>query len=138
MKTSRLMAFALTALLVGGCAASRPVLYPNATLEERGDAQAALDIDTCLAFADAQGVGDGRAGRVARSTAQRGAGGAAAGAAGGAIAGNAGRGAAIGAATSATWGLFSGLFRSNTPDPLYQNFVNICLQELGYRPIGWR
>ena len=137
MKTSRITALALTALLVAGCATNRPVLYPNATLQARGEAQAERDIDACLAFADSQGVGEGPAGRIARTTAQRGAGGAAAGAAGGAIAGNAGRGAAIGGATAATWGLMSGLFRSNRPDPLYQSFVNTCLRERGYQPIGW-
>ncbi len=137
MAANRLAAAAAMALLVGGCAANRPVLYPNATLAERGNVQAEQDIDACLAYADAQGMDDGRAGRIARTTAERGAMGGAAGAVGGAIRGNAGRGAAIGSAVSATWALMSGLFASNKPDPLYKSFVNVCLQERGYRPIGW-
>ena len=58
----------------------------------------------------------------------------------GAIYGSAGQGAAAGAAGGATAGLLSRLFRggSSSPDPVYANFVNRCLQEKGYEPIGWK
>jgi hypothetical protein len=121
-----------------GCAANRPVLYPNATLQQRGDAQAQRDIDACMDFAKAHGAANEHANRIARTTAERGAAGGAAGAVGGAIAGSAGRGAAIGAASAATWGLVAGLFRTDAPDPLFRSFVNSCLQDRGYRPVGWK
>lgn len=133
------LALALLALVgLAGCSTSRPVLYPNATLQQRGDVQAQRDIDDCMAFAEAHGAPNQQAGRIARTTTERGAAGGAAGAVGGAIAGRAGRGAAIGAATAATWGFMTSLFRSDAPDPLFRSFVNTCLQERGYRPAGWR
>ena len=138
MKAHQFAVTVLVPLLIGGCAAKRPVLYPNAIHQQRGEAVAERDIDACMEFASAHGVENAQAGRIASNTAKRGAAGGAAGAVGGAIAGRAGRGAAIGAATAATWGLVQGIFRSNEPDPLFRSFVNVCLQERGYQLIGWR
>jgi hypothetical protein len=28
--------------------------------------------------------------------------------------------------------------KSGDPDPVFKNFVNRCLKEKGYDPIGWR
>jgi hypothetical protein len=138
MKFNRTAAITLALGVAWGCAANRPVLYPNATLAQRGDAQAQRDIDECMDFAATHGAANQHAGKIARTTAERGIAGGAAGAVGGAIAGNAGRGAAIGSATAATWGLVTGLFRADAPDPLFRSFVNICLQDRGYRPAGWK
>ena len=138
MKAGRTLVIAITVILVAGCAAKRPVLYPNATLQQRGDAVAQRDIDACMEFARAHGVENEQAGRIAGNTAKRGIAGGAAGAVGGAIAGHAGRGAAIGAATAATWGLMQGIFGSGEPDPLFRSFVNVCLKDRGYQLIGWR
>ena len=63
---------------------------------------------------------------------------AAAGAAGGAIVGHAGTGAAIGGAAGATRGLIVGLWGTQNPSPVYRNFVNRCLRDIGYDPIGWQ
>ena len=52
--------------------------------------------------------------------------------------GSVGRGAAAGAAGSAVVGLVRGLFRSREPDPVYRRFVEKCLREKGYEPIGWK
>jgi len=138
MKVSQCAVILVTALLIGACATQRPMLYPNATLQHRGEAMAERDIDDCMEFARSQGIENKQAGRIASNTAKRGIAGGAAGAVGGAIAGHAGRGAAIGAATSATWGLVSGVFRSDSPDPLFRSFVNVCLNNRGYQLIGWR
>ena len=138
MKFHHIIVTSVTALLLEACMTQRPVFYPNATLQQRGEAVAERDIDACMESANARGIENEQAGRVANNTAGRGAAGGAAGAAGGAIAGHAGRGAAIGAATAATWGLIRGLFRSSAPDPLFQSFVNVCLQNRGYQLIGWR
>jgi outer membrane lipoprotein SlyB len=137
----------LLCLLVVGCAASRPALYPNEKYNSVGQAQAERDIDDCMARAQAA-VGSGAgtseaAGRVARDTTVGAAGGAAVGTVAGAIGGNgAGEGAAVGAASGAVAGLFYslvGLFQSGgSQDPVFQNFVTRCLQERGYEPIGWK
>jgi hypothetical protein len=65
--------------------------------------------------------------------------GAAGGAVGGAISGGAGIGAAIGAASGAVIGFLSSLFgRRPGPNATYTNFVDRCLREKGYEPIGWQ
>jgi hypothetical protein len=125
-------------------AAKRPILYPNEQLQRVGDAAAARDIDECMALAEQYVSGGGQGSQVAKEAARDaavgGATGAAVGAVGGAIYGSAGKGAAAGAAGGATAGLLSRLFRggSSSPDPVYVNFVNRCLQERGYEPIGWK
>ena len=131
--------------LVGGvvvsclaCAAQRPVLYPNARLEEVGTEAAQRDIDDCLQKAAAVGYAAKPGGTVAGSTAVGAAAGAAVGAAVGAFAGGAGTGAAMGAAGGGTGGLIRGLFHSRDLDPVQRGFVNKCLNEKGYEVIGWQ
>jgi outer membrane lipoprotein SlyB len=133
------------ALLVAGCAARRPVLYPNEQFNKVGDAVAQRDIDDCMQRASQYVKSGGQSAQVAKQVGGRaavgGGVGAASGAVGGAIAGNPGEGAAIGAASGATAGLLSGLFDSwgtNEVDPVYANFVDRCLRERGYEPIGWK
>ena len=126
------------ALLLGGCAPKRPVLYPNRTLEEVGHEAAQRDIDDCLAFAEAYGLEARPEVRTAKSTAAGGAMGGATGAASGAVRGNAGRRAGAWAAGGAAAGFMRGLFRWRDPDPIQVRFVQICLREQGYQVIGWR
>lgn len=133
----RAAAVLLLGLTLAGCAASRPVLYPNAHLARVGQGQAEQDIAACGHLAD-QYVASGGAGTVAGSTAVGGGAGAAIGAAGGAVRGSAGTGAAVGAATGATAGFIRGLFKASEPSPTYKNFVNHCLRERGYEPVGWQ
>ena len=132
-------------LFVGACAPRRPVLYPNEQVKRVGGDAAERDVDECMRRADEYVSGGARAQQVARDTAGStavGAGtGAAIGAVGGAVTGNAGEGAAIGAATGGTAGLLHGIFggfESRQPDPVYANFVDRCLRERGYDPIGWK
>jgi len=138
---------ALTTILVAtaafalcGCAAKRPVLYPNEQLNRVGAAAADREIDACMQRAEeyASSPEGAKAREAAKSTVVGGAGGAAVGAVGGAITGNAGEGAAVGAATGATAGLLHSLWTSSEPEPVYVNFVDRCLREKGYEPIGWR
>ena len=126
-------------LLVQGCAAPRPILYPNAHLKQVGEAAAAQDIEDCSAMAKEAGAtpSQGKSGQVAGSTAAGGAIGSAAGAVGGAVVGHPGRGAMAGAAGGATGGLLRGLFRKSPPSQAFEQFVNRCLQERGYEPVGW-
>ena len=146
MNKKRLDGFVLSlAFLLASCAAQRPALYPNEQLKRVGRGVAERDIDQCLHEAEEYVASENRGGKAAEETAgSAGVGavtGAAGGAAGGAVVGHAGRsaaaGAAGGAAAGATWGLIRGLTRKQSPSPVYQNFVDRCLRERGYEPIGW-
>lgn len=125
-------------VVAAGCATPRPVLYPNEQLRIDGQAQAERAIDDCVQLAESHGAQPGGGGGdAARRTAEDGAVGAASGAAVGAVLGNAGTGAAAGAAGGVSRGLIRALFGSDESDPVYRNFVDRCLQEKGYEPIGW-
>ncbi|RMH34652.1 MAG: hypothetical protein D6690_10385 [Nitrospirae bacterium] len=120
-----------------GCAAPQPVLYPNDHLKRVGESQAERDIAECRALAERY-TSSHTVERIAGHTAIGAATGAATGAVGGAVSGgSAGTGAAVGGATGATYGFLRGLFSSTKPSPTYRNFVNRCLKERGYEPIGW-
>lgn len=135
----RLELLLLAAVLIGtACAPKRPVLYPNETVQQVGWDGAQRDVDECLKFAEAYGLGADPAARTAGSTAVGGALGGAAGAAGGAVRGSAGSRAGAGAAAGASVGFLRGLFRWRDPDPMQQRFVQICLARQGYQIIGWR
>jgi hypothetical protein len=129
-------AAALLALV--GCAARRPVLYPNAHLESVGAEVAQRDIEECIARAEASGADAGHAREVGTRSAEGAVAGGATGAVVGAIRGHPGRDAAAGAGAGATLGLFRGLFSSRERDPVFRNFVDQCLRDRGYQPIGWR
>jgi hypothetical protein len=126
------------ALLVVSCATQRPVLYPNAHLQAVGDERAQQDIDRCIQRAKTNGADASKAGEVARHTGVGAAGGAATGAVVGAITGSAGRSAAVGAAGGGTVGLFSSVWRTREPDPVFQRYIEQCLHDKGYHTIGWR
>ena len=134
----RWMAAAACGLLLAACADKRPVLYPNARLKQVGTEAAQRDVDECLRLAREGGADDDRGAEVAKSTAGGAAVGGAVGAATGAVLGSVGRGAAAGAAGGAAGGLVHGLFRSSDPDPVFKAWVDRCLREKGYDPIGWK
>ena len=129
-----------------GCGSQRPVLYPNAHLNQVGTTAAERDVDLCMRRAEDYVTSGGRTGKALEGAAVGGgtgaAVGAAAGAAGGAIVGRAGTAAAVGAAgggaAGVTYGLIHGLSGRHDPDPVFKSFVNRCLRERGYDPIGWR
>ena len=125
-------------LLLVACSQKRPVLYPNYHLQQVGDEAAQTEIDDCIRLAKEYDASSSSSGKVAKSTAGGGAVGAAGGAATGAVLGSVGRGAAAGAAGGAAVGLVRGLFRSREPDPVFRRFVEKCLREKGYEPIGWK
>ncbi len=136
----KLIALAVAAVLLGGCAAvqQRPVLYPNAKLKQVGDASAQKDVDECVALAENAGATSG--GSAAGRGAARGAavGGAAA-AVGGLIRGRNILGdAAAGAAVGAAAGAAGGAFNDGEGSPVFRNFVGRCLAERGYDVIGWK
>ena len=139
------LAAAIFPLTLVACASQRPVLYPNQHLQRVGDAAADRDINECMGRAEeyiSSGAGREALERAARSGGTDAAIGAAAGAAGGAVLGRAGTGAAVGAAgggaAGVTRGLIHGLTRKQSPSPVYKTFVNRCLREKNYDPIGWQ
>jgi outer membrane lipoprotein SlyB len=121
-----------------GCSTKRPVLYPNDRLMEVGKTTAQRDIDDCIDRADLAGLESGQSGKVAEKTAKGGIKGAAVGTAAGAVTGRVGRGAGIGAAAGGMSGFIDGLFSARDPDPVEKRFIEECLRERGYRPIGWQ
>ena len=127
----------IVAVILAGCGTARPVLYPNSQMQQTGDARAQQDIDECTQKAEAY-VKDNPAGDVAMSTATGAVVGAAVGAAVGAITGDFGQGVAIGASSGGIWGFFGGLFHAAEPSPVHKQFVERCLREKGYEPIGWQ
>jgi hypothetical protein len=135
----RLCSALIIMFLGAGCATPKPILYPNAHLQEVGEEVAGRDIDECREMAKDAGATEsqGKSGQVAGSTAAGGAIGSASGAVGGAVVGSPGRGAMVGAAGGATAGFLRGLFRRKPPSNAYKQFVQRCLKERGYDPVGW-
>lgn len=113
------------------------MLYPNPRLQEVGSAAAEADVVECQQLAR-EYVKSNPAGEAARSTGQGAVVGGATGAATGAVLGSVGRGAGAGAAGGATLGFFHWLFGPREPDPLERSYVETCLHERGYQPMGWR
>lgn len=138
MKMNRFVFLAIAMAAAAGCADKRPVLYPNAHLNRVGNEAAQRDIEACIQFAKDGGADSDKGAEIAKSTAGGAAVGGAVGAATGAVLGNLGRGAAAGAAGGAAGGLVRGALTSGDPDPVFRNFVDRCLREKGYDPIGWR
>lgn len=146
LRKSGIMALFCLGFIAAGCASQRPVLYPNAQLKRVGASAAERDVDECMRQADDYVRSGGESGRALESAgASAGTGvaiGAAGGVAGGAVLGRAGTGAAAGAAGGAAAGATRAavheMFRKRGPSAVYKNFVNRCLREKGYDPIGWQ
>lgn len=124
-------------LFLAGCAGKQsPVLYPNEHLKSTGEPKAQSDIEECSHLADAY-VKSNPGAKVVGGVIVGGAGGAIVGGAVGAVTGNIGRGAAIGGVAGATSGMVRGIYKASQPSPVYKAFVNRCLRDKGYEPIGW-
>jgi outer membrane lipoprotein SlyB len=123
--------------ILAGCASHSPILYPNAHLKTVGDEQAQRDVAACQQVAE-EYVKSNPGGDVAKSTLIGGAGGAVIGAAVGAVTGNFWQTAGEWAAGGAAGGLFYGLLRGSEPSPVHKGFVERCLRERGYEPMGWK
>ena len=128
----------LLVVLAAGCASQRPVVYPNAHYRSVGKKAAEEDIDWCVEYAATHGAetdhAEKAAGKAAKGAAVGGVGGAVA----GGVAGDIGTGAAAGVAGGAAAGLTKSIFDSGKPDEVERRFVERCLRDLGYQPVGWR
>ena len=125
-------------MMLGACGAKRPVLYPNNYLKEIGQAKANQEIDNCISMANDYQAGGDRSKEIVKDTGKAGIIGAATGAVIGVFTGDIGRATAIGGAGAATATMGSGLMRSDEPDPVFKQFVDQCLREKGFQPLGWR
>jgi hypothetical protein len=124
--------------LLFSCAAhQRPVLYPNEKLNAVGKEGSQKDIDECIQMSIEAGVKTEKGKEVAGETVKEGARGAIIGGAVGAVTGNAGEAAAIGAVAGAASG-FTGKAFDKELDPVQKQFVDQCLRDRGYQPIGWK
>jgi outer membrane lipoprotein SlyB len=133
MKKFFLLAAILTA---SGCASHGPVLYPNQHFKMVGKDQAHRDTADCDRLA-AEYVKSEAGKTVAKNTAVGGAAGTVVGGAAGAVTGHLGKGAAVGAAAGAAAGLVRGVSKSSEPSPIHKKFVEKCLRDRGYEPLGW-
>lgn len=126
-------------LLAAGCAANKPVIYPNTHSKSVGSGQVEADIAACKHLAKSAGATPygGHASGAARHAVRGGAIGAATGAVGGAIGGNAPQGAKIGAASGATASLLHAFLKEPAANPAYRNYVERCLVDRGYDLVGW-
>jgi hypothetical protein len=134
--TAAVFVSTLACAALAGCAAERPIIYPNAKAQQSGPTVAQADIDECAQRATSSGATPQGGGPDTRQVAVNTGTGAAAGAAAGAVYGNAGRGAAAGAAGAAAGSIFRGIFRPHS-SPTYRRFVELCLREKGYQITGW-
>ena len=121
-----------------GCAQKQPVLYPNSHLKSVGKEAAQADIEECIQLAKDYGTDTDKGNEIVKSSAKGAAVGAAGGAAVGAVTGNFGRGLAAGAAGGAAVGGTRKALESGDPNPVFKRFVEKCLRDKGYHPIGWK
>lgn len=127
----------LAVILIAPCCASHgPVLYPNEHLKMVGEDQAKRDMADCDRLAAAYVKSE--AGKtLAKNTAVGGAAGTVVGGAAGAVTGHLGKGASVGAAAGAAAGLVGGVSKTSEPSPTHKRFVEKCLRDRGYEPLGW-
>ncbi len=130
----------VAAALAFGCATKRPVLYPNQHLRSVSEEQARWDVEDCMRLTKEGGVRTGtETAPVGDAVGSATAGGAAGAAAGAVYKGaSAGRAAAAGAAGAGANSLVRSMLYKKDPAPAYKGFVDRCLQERGYDPIGWQ
>jgi len=125
-------------ILVTACAGpKRPVLYPNEHLKTVGQETAKKDIDACIRLSVDAGLETEKGKDTAGKAVKGGAAGAIIGGAIGLVTGSVGKSAAIGAAGGAAAGAVHGASNRDL-DPVQQKFVEQCLRDRGYQPIGWK
>ncbi len=128
----------LIATSVVGCAAKRPVLYPNEQYRVLGEAQAQKEIETCFKQAQEAHAQGRLADEVASRTGKSALVGGATGAVIGAFSGSALRGGLIGAAAGGTAALVGSALRGPEDSEVFRRFVEFCLADKGLLVMGWQ
>ena len=116
----------------------QPKLYPNTYLQKVGQTKANQDIASCKSAATNYVSSSKERGEGLRKGVKGAAKGALLGTAGGAIMGNTGRGAAAGAVVGGSASAIKGVSESGSRDPAFQQYVNSCLEDKGYKVIEWK
>lgn len=132
MKNLHVLILFLVAILFTSCA-SRPKLYPNETLKQRGSEKGEADIDQCMKEADVY-LKSGKGKAMAKGAGAGAIIGGAIGTVAGIFSGDIVRGAAQGAAMGGVGGAAGGAL---SPDEIKHRYVNQCLSEKGYQVLGW-
>lgn len=123
--------------LLTGCAQKKPVLYHNAHYNNTSEKQRQNDINYCIDQGK-QNIGESSRGETAvKAGVKSGIVGGAVGLGIGIITGNPGTSTAAGALGGGAGGAASGAM-SDSGDALFRRYVNRCLQDKGYEPIGWK
>ena len=144
MSRKFISAAVLAALLIG-CAAQQarqrtPILYPNETQRLKTQDEVNRDMRECDYKADhfVQKPSTGQQVQDIMLSALEGAVvGTAGGALTGAVMGHAGRTTGAGAAVGGLVGAYGGIKELNKVDPKERGFIKACLEEKGYKVIGW-
>jgi outer membrane lipoprotein SlyB len=124
------------ALTATSSAALEPQFYPNGKYNSVTVAQLQKDVQSCKSQATqaTSGSQPSVVGTGVRTAAK----GAALGALAGAITGDAGRGAGAGAAVGGVVGTAKGVKGQGSGNPDFQKYTSICLEERGYKVVGWK
>lgn len=140
MKVKLLIAVIVVVSMVPAVSFAKPSpdLYPNQKLNSVGATQARRDVIDCEIKAEDYESQNSQSYSGARSAVRGGVRGAALGALGGAIMGNAGRGTGAGAAIGGTKAVLDNRKESREGSPQYRQYVEACLDDLGYKVVGWK
>ncbi|WP_027178749.1 hypothetical protein [Maridesulfovibrio bastinii] len=129
----------LAAILIfsAGCAQKKPVLYHNAHYNNTSPEQRDKDINYCIEQGKTN-IGESSRGKTSLKSGIKGSViGGAVGLGIGIITGSPGTSTAAGALGGGAGGAASGAF-DDSGDALFRRYVNRCLQDKGYEPIGWK
>ena len=140
--------YVVLVLAVTGCAATgpnspsaKPVIYPNATFNRVGEAQARIEVGSCITRATQAGLAPNQTNNeVGRRAGEGAATAGVASAVGALITGRSSdilRAGATGAAIGGSAGAVSGAFSNDKVNPVYRQFVQRCLSEKGFDVMGW-
>ena len=133
----RFLALSLVTAILSGCATPRVVLYPDDHYKSLPQAAVQKDISDCDAQAD-EYVKSHKLQMVGKKIGVGAFFGALLGVVFGAFSGNYVRAVAEGAAMGGVLGLAHGAVAAGSPDEVHRRFVETCLGDKGYKPIGWK
>ncbi|MDD5628093.1 MAG: hypothetical protein PHU21_03445 [Elusimicrobia bacterium] len=132
-----LSALILSLVLAAGCSSPQIKLYPDERYRSLPQETVQKDIADCEAKAK-EFVKSHKGQMVAKRTGGGAIFGAVIGVIFGAFTGDYGRAVSQGAAVGAASGLAGGAVEANSPDGMHRRFVEYCLMDKGYRPMGWK
>ena len=116
----------------------RPILYPNAHYDVRGEASARADVEDCWQLARETGARETSEARISQQAASDAAALAVFGAAAAAaLGGDPHRAAVAGAVGGGSASIAAGMLAQDNPPAVFRAIVERCLFEKGYEVAGW-